>query len=124
MAENKNPGGRRRDGSSRVYQTDKILKYIESRPGQNSYIDDIVAEVDGVRGSVQGTIARLMKVNPEIQEITHGRVWRWQPNHKAQAPANSAKMYEELVTTPDGMILIRDEDGKVYQAVPINTITR
>lgn len=127
----------RADGSPRVFQSDRILRYIQDKAGQPVYLDELMQQFQAPRGSIQTVMKRLRSKVPDLHVVTAGRVWRWAPDGTpAEAPSRAqvaraagrrqpaqpqpaARVFEEVGTTRDGGVVIRDEQGAMWRASPL-----
>lgn len=101
---------------------DVVLKHLERSAGTTHYLDDLTTFVDSTPGSIQSMMRDMAAKIPQVEIVVDGRAWRWNPN-QAKVKAGT-KLYEELARTPDGLILVRSEDGEIFQLVRLETFKR
>lgn len=126
---------RRSDGSKPL--TWRLRDYLVSRPHVTVHCDELARELNVTEYQVQIGINNMRRghldIRPHIEIITQGRSWRYTPSSTLNvesvtttrdvgaspestfdASDESPRLFEEVGTTADGDIIIRDDDGVLY----------
>lgn len=89
-----------------------IARYLEAKPGQTVYLQDIAKDLGADSRTVQRGIYALIKSDSLPIAVVHaGQAWRYDPN----GAKGGGRLFEELATTKQGHILVQDEHGNVYR---------
>ena len=96
---------------------EQVLRYLASKPGETIWRGDIAKDLGFTDQQVSTVIATVLREGREMSThlviIDKGRAWRWVD--KPSAPLDSTKrLFEEVATIPDGRILVKDTESKVY----------
>lgn len=117
-------------GAKRV--SPAVLQYLTDRIGQVVYRADVARDLklneEQVKSAVYNIRQRDKDMAASIQVIQIGVAWRYRPNFEskpAESPTKPAKktvrMFEEVADLGDDGIILRCEDGKIYQAKQLHT---
>lgn len=102
-------------GQKRVQTRPPVMKYLTDHAGQLVHLQDIVDATGLTINQVQNAIGNARRESEmwsrTIEVITAGQTWRYR-----DVTTGSGRMFEEVRVTKSGVLIIEDEEGRLYQA--------
>lgn len=106
-----------------------LIRYFEARPKQTVYLADLEKiRPDASKSGLQNAARMLGTVIP-LETITAGQAWRYRPDWptptNAGPPQQGEKVGDAVIFTlagklANGTLILEDENGQAYKAVPIS----
>ena len=112
-----------------------VLSYFLDHEGERVSVKQLMTATGYTKVQVRHGVANLrndsmtngQSFRDNIEVLVSGDVWRWtgEINGNAEqlelepAPAPVLRMFEEVVKTVDGSILVKCEDGKFYKLIEL-----
>jgi hypothetical protein len=97
--------------------TTAVYDHLSQRVNQDVNVDDVAAELGVSRAQVQGALSYLRK-KPEVGDrlaVVVRNVWRLAP----ERPSGGKRLFEEIGTAKDGRVVVQDDEGNLFVAVPL-----
>lgn len=103
--------------------TVRVLEYIQKRPGQYLYVQDIASELDLTEAQVRKGIYYIISTDklPYISKKTQYGPYIYSPGTNADITAeqNGNIIFEMRGRTKKGDLIIEADDGTLYRAVEL-----
>jgi hypothetical protein len=99
------------------------MQYMSERPNEIVYLSKMAADLKIESRQARNAIYNLRNTKrggweKGLETIVGGDAWRWNSDVASQANS-SGQLFEQVGVRKNGDILIEDENGKLYRAVPM-----
>jgi hypothetical protein len=106
-------------GGRKAVNSGPILKYLSDNLGLPVHTDDLIKNLGLTKDQIHSSIYNLKnRRGVDIETIIAGEVYRLRGFDTAPKPAPAAvgkRLFEELGTTKQGVIVAQDQDGVLYK---------
>lgn len=98
--------------------SDKVLKYFHDNKDVQVNINEMVATLGLEKSQIQNAVNNLKsRYRTNIDTVLTGNIWVFRSGVPEIKPGSI--VYEQIGVSSNGVIVIQDENGKMFKAVEI-----
>lgn len=103
-----------------------IMSYLVKHPYEPVTLDDLVQVTGLSRAQIQAQFRMMIADGIPVRVITRASIWQYEPEEKVEPESDPepvrvvGQMFEAIGKAKSGAIVLRDENGDMYSANPLD----